>query len=311
MADFWEISSTVAAAFNFNIDKRPLVALKDGWNAENGLAQQALQTGHFGLFRSDTNECVGNTVKENYVQHQSEDVIAATEAAATAFDGEVEVLCHFKNAHLVHVRPTREHRVEIYGKVDNIFPVMGIRGGLDGRGFQAWLGFGRDMCRNMAELKSVAETRISIHHNLNLRHHMDDLISQFQGLKMNWKTVVSKVNVMESNTFDIDWFLGNLYPEPAEDAKKGKVTSHENRLRDIKRRLSNEMFKSGRSTSHVSWNHNDQIRGEVSAWMLYNAVQGYVQHDGRGAGSRTEFQGMIKSNGSGIVGKAERLALGA
>ena len=256
-------------------------------------------------------ECVGNTVKENYVQHQSEDVIAATEAAATAFEGDVEVLCHFKNAHYVHIRPTREHRISIYGTVDNIFPVMGIRGGLDGRGFQAWLGFGRDMCRNTAELKSVAETRISIHHNLNLREHMDDLIAQFSGLKLNWETVVSNVQKMEEQTFNIDWFLGQLYPEPVEDAKKGAVTGYENRIKAIKKRLSNELFSTGRNTDAIRWDDQGQVHGAASGWLLYNAVQGYVQHEGRGAGGRTEFQGMIKSSNSGVVGKAERLALQA
>jgi len=312
------IAITIREQFPFEIEKLPLIAQREipaQWldNEDPPVwiqdSTEDLETPHFGLFRNDTWECVGNTFKKNYVPHTTEDVITVTEAGSTAFDGDVSIVCHFKNAHYVHIRPTYERRTEIYGTEDNIFPVMGVRGGFDGRGYQAWLGFGRDMCSNMAELKSVASCRVSIHHNQNLRENMDELVETFAGLKMQWAELVEAVQIMEENRFDIDWFIGQLYETPNEDAPKRTVTNYENRVRAIKERLADEYVRTGRPASAIQI-ENGLISGVCSGWLLYNAIQGYVQHDGRGAGNRTEFQGMIRASESPKVAQAERIALG-
>lgn len=316
------IAAIIREAFPFEVEKLPLHGRRTipghyetqtedygppVWVAS---VDETLDTPHFGMFRNDTWDCVGNTFKKNYVPHSTEDVITVTEAGSTAFDGDVSIVCHFKNAHYVHIRPTRERRTEIYGTEDNIFPVMGIRGGFDGRGYEAWLGFGRDMCSNMAELKTVASCRVSIHHNQNLRANMDELIETFANLKQNWTELVTAVQTMESNMFNIDWFIEQLYPAPAEDASQTTVTNYNNRIRAIKERLGAEYTRTGRPRYAVWFDKDKLIHGECSGWLLFNAIQGYVQHDGRGAGTRTEFQGMIRASNATVVHKAERLALG-
>ena len=63
---------TVADKFSFSVDKFPL------YGPDN------MATPHFGLFKSDTMECVGKTVSARYVPHTTEDILAITEAAAEA-----------------------------------------------------------------------------------------------------------------------------------------------------------------------------------------------------------------------------------
>ena len=126
------VLDSVKAAFPFSVDKYPLSG-PDG-----------MRTDLYGLFRSDNAEHVGKPCSKNYVPHQSDDVVALVEAAGQAFEGLGETRCTFKNAHHVCVSPSLEDRRAIFGTADNIFPRFMIRGGYDGRGFLATMGFYRD-----------------------------------------------------------------------------------------------------------------------------------------------------------------------
>ena len=64
---------TVQNTFDFSVDKFPL------YGPDN------MPTPHFGLFRSDNSECVGKSVSARYVPHNTDDILAITEAAAEAF----------------------------------------------------------------------------------------------------------------------------------------------------------------------------------------------------------------------------------
>ena len=66
---------TVQNTFDFSVDKFPL------YGPDN------MPTSHFGLFKSDSGECVGKTVSARYVPHTTDDILAITEAAAEAFEG--------------------------------------------------------------------------------------------------------------------------------------------------------------------------------------------------------------------------------
>ena len=319
------IATTLREAFNFEIEKLPLIAQRttdgyfdynseeDDWPRYVEPKTENLETPHFGLFRNDNWECIGNSFKKNYVPHTTADVIRVTEAGAAAFNGDVSLRCHFHNAHYVHIRPTMEERTAIYGTEDSIFPVFGIRGGFDARGYQVWLGFGRDMCSNMAELKTVASCRTSIHHDANLSTNMDSLVETFANLKMNWDELVASVRRMEANEFDIDQFLEAVYPSPEDDDTVRVKNNHYRTIRDIKLRLSQEYFRTNRPIANIYYRKTSKgdnlIHGRCSGWLLFNAVQGYAQHDGRGSGTRTEFEGMIRASNSPRVAHAEKLAL--
>ena len=281
---------TVQNTFNFSVDKFPL------YGPDN------MQTPHFGLFRSDNSECVGKTVSSRYVPHNTDDILAITEAAAEAFDGDTNVLCHFRNGHFVQFAPSNQDRRDIFNVAggDNIFPRFMVNGGYDGRGFKAEIGFFRDMCENLSMMKSVESFSRSIRHTSGLRGQMDELIGAFSMLKESWCDLTAMIKQMSQQTVDMRDFLCEIYPEPAEDAGKRGVTVHKNRTELILKRLGGEMRR-----SDVDFDLRNP-----NAWLAYNAVQGYEQHDTtRRKSFNNDFDRVLKAGNSQAVHKAEKLAL--
>jgi len=285
-----EIASTVKAAFNFAVDKFPLSG-PDG-----------MRTPEYGLFRSDNSEYVASrAVRKGYVPHQTADVVALTEAAAEAFDGDVDLKFHFNNGHHVSIRPTTAHRQAVFGTNDNIFPRFTISANYGTGAFNACMGMFRDLCRNMAELHKVSGVSQKIRHSFDLPSKMDDLISDFQVLRGSWDNVVEAVQTMESNRVQFQDFLAGVYTPPKEGDSKGTITRYTNRIEAIFKRLQKENFRSGRPSLG-----SDYV---VSGWQAYNAVQGYTQWDMARKGNPSEFARVIRGVADPAVKKAEELAL--
>jgi len=252
------------------------------------------------LFRSDNAEHVGKAVSKNYVPHQSDDVVALVEAAGQAFEGLGETRCTFKNAHHVCVSPSLQERRSIFGTADNIFPRFMIRGGYDGRGFLANMGFYRDACDNLSMLRMVEGTSVSIRHGSGLREKMDDLIQTFSVLKQSWATLGDVIAEMQSRELKMPEFLDQVYGQPDEDSQRSK-TIHRNRTKAIFRRMSRERFTTGRGSFNPEFG--------VSAWESYNAIQGYVQHDASRKGKPTDFDRVIAASNDQYVRKAEKIVM--
>lgn len=282
------VLDSVKAAFPFSVDKYPLSG-PDG-----------MRTDLYGLFRSDNAEHVGKPCSKNYVPHQSDDVVALVEAAGEAFEGIGNTKCTFKNAHHVCVSPSRDQRRAIFGTADNIFPRFMIRGGYDGRGFLATMGFYRDACDNLAMLRQVEGTSVSIRHGSGLREKMDDLIQTFSVLKESWATLGDVILELQNREMKMPEFLDQVYGQPDEDSKRSK-TIHKNRTQAIFRRLSRERFRTGRHVMDTEF--------KVSAWEAYNAIQGYVQHDASRKGSPSDFDRVIAASNDQHVRKAEKITM--
>ena len=279
---------TVKSKFDFSVDKFPLAG-PDG-----------LKTPLYGLFRSDTMEFVGKPCSKHYVAHQSDDVLALVESAGEAFEGVGDVQCHFRDGHYVSIAPSRDQRRAIYGTADNIFPRFVVNAGYDGRAFTAIMGFFRDACSNLAMMRQVSGTSVSIRHGSGLREKMDDLIQTFSVLRESWATLADVAAELQSRQVRMTDFLDQIYGQPDPDSKRG-VTRHKNRTEAIFRRLSRERFTTGRGAMDSQFN--------VSAWEAYNAVQGYVQHDASRKGSPSDFARVIAAGNDAAVKKAETLAL--
>ena len=282
------VVDTVKSKFDFTVDKFPLSG-PDG-----------LKTPLYGLFRSDTMDYVGKPCSKHYVAHQSDDVLALVEYPGEAFEGVGDVQCHFQNGHYVSIAPTTAQRRAIYGTSDNIFPRFIVNAGYDGRAFSAIMGFYRDACSNLAMMRQVEGTSVSIRHGSGLREKMDDLIQTFSVLRESWATLGDVIAELQTREVRMADFLDQIYEQPAEDSKRGK-TVHKNRTEAIFRRLSRERFTTGRGTMDSQFN--------VSAWEAYNAVQGYVQHDATRKGSPSDFARIIQASNDSAVKKAESLAL--
>ena len=282
------VVETGKSKFDFTVDKFPLSG-PDG-----------LKTPLYGLFRSDTMDYVGKPCSKHYVAHQSDDVLALVESAGEAFEGVGDVQCHFRDGHYVSIAPTTAERRAIYGTSDNIFPRFIVNAGYDGRAFSAIMGFYRDACSNLAMMRQIEGTSVSIRHGSGLREKMDDLIQTFSVLRESWATLGDVIAELQTREVRMADFLDQIYEQPAEDSKRGK-TVHKNRTEAIFRRLSRERFTTGRGTMDSQFN--------VSAWEAYNAVQGYVQHDKSRHGKPSDFARIIQASNDSAVKKAESLAL--
>ena len=283
----------VRDTFNFTVDKFPLSG-PDG-----------MKTPFYGLFRSDNCQSVGTAVSERYRCHQTDDVLAITEAAITALEDEnIQVRTHFRDGHYVEYAPSNAERKAIYGTADNIFPRFLLRAGYDGRAFSVSLGWYRDTCSNLHIPRSIGKmVNRTIRHTSGLRWKMDELINDFAQLGKGWEAVQDAVMRMESREVVMTDFLKELYGEPDTDSKRA-VTVHKHRTEAIVRRLLGERVRTGRP----------QMGGDfkVSAWEAFNAVQGYVQHDSsRKNGFKSDMDRLILANRDLNVHKAELLALSA
>ena len=76
--------------------------------------------------------------------------------------------------------------------------------------------------------------------------------------------------------------MREVYPEP-----DGKSTRYENKITKVVRRLAKESYRLGQP---------DPLQtNESSAWLLFNAVQGYEQHDSIRSKSITDFGRVVKA----------------
>jgi len=261
-----------------------------------------MRTPAFGLFRDDTSEFIGsgnNTFTEQYLPHQTDDVIALVEAAAPLFDQQIDVQCHWSDGHYVFVQPDKGFRRTVFGSNDSIWPRLVIRAGLDGRAFTAGMGMYRDACRNLSIPRKVSGTMTTIRHTHSLRDKMDSLIANFQQLSDSYDNLFEACQQMEANKLRVSDFLAEVIGKmPTEEGSK--KTRYENRLRDIVNRLMDERIALGRA---------DMGKDIATGWELYNAVQGYVQHDKPRRNAPSDLDVILKTANDTMVRKAEELAL--
>lgn len=282
------ISDKVRAEFGFTVDKFPLTG-PDG-----------MRTPHYGLFRSDTGECVGrSSVSQRYVPHTTDDVLALIDACGQVFGGVADVQTHFTHGHHVVVQPSAEYRKSVFGTRDNVFPRLIIDAPYGGTGaFDGTLGWWRDACSNLARLRSVETCSVAIRHTSNLRTQMDELLAAFGQLEANWGNLTTVIAGMEERRVRMTDFLTAIYGEPSEREGRG-LTIHRNRTEAIFRRLQRERLATGRGDIG-----NDFV---VSGWEAFNAVQGYVQHDATRRGNPSEMARIVRAMRDQHVATAERL----
>jgi len=300
-----DVSSEIRAAFNFSVDKFPL------------FGPERMLTDQYGLFRSDSGYIEGiKSISGRYVPHTTDDVCALVEAASEAFDGEIECKTHFSKGHYVSVNPTKADRVSIFGTADNIFPRIIIRGGFDGKGFKATMGYYRDTCKNLAMLRKVSGCTETIRHTSGLRSRMDLLIAKFEELKNGWENLVDIAHQMQSREVNLADFVNETFADRRPSVEEvalfdtGKlvrgVTTWTKMTKDIMNRVIDERKATER---------DDFKKGEdkiVSAWEAFNAVQGYVQHDAQSkTGFKSDFARILRAANDKHVSIAEEIALSA
>jgi hypothetical protein len=298
-----DVSAAVRSAFDFTVDKFPL------FGPEN------MRTDQYGLFRSDTGYLTGvKSISKQYVPHTTDDVCALVEAASTAFGGHLDLKCHWRNGHYVSIAPTLEQRRSVYGTADAIWPRIMLRGGFDGKGFKATMGYWRDLCLNMSMLETVESTSVSIHHSSNLRGQIDELIHSFEGLKDGWENLTAVAERMQSRTVNRLDYVREVFADrmPTDEqlaqlainpnAKIRALKVWDNMLRAMQNRLDSESKRSNRAVG----------RQEISAWEAFNMVQGYIQHDAQAkTGFKDQFSRILRAANDKHVKRAAQIAMAA
>jgi hypothetical protein len=258
---------------------------------------------HFGLFRSDTSECVGMAVSEKYVPHSVEDITILCDACQAVFPDFSEIRTHWREGHYVFARPSKEYRRSIFvaGDMsdDTVWPELRVSGGYDGKPFRASLCLHRDRCLNLMILTTVAKSSMNIRHTTNMRERMKELVAIFQNLNASWPGVVERAQQMAERDIVLADYLHAVFPEQP-TSKRGE-TVRKDMIEEIIARVENEHRTMGISG----------IR-QTSGWTAFNAVQGYQQHSTRQ--KQTPMNRMILALDNGetqeLLRRAERIALG-
>ncbi len=262
-----------------------------------------IDTPHYGLFLPDRNwASLPTAFKKGYTPHTIEDVVALAKSGMSAFDGDSEIKCHWRDGHYIEVAPSQEYRRQVYGTSDNVFPRMYIRAGYDGKAFSASLGWYRDACQNLSMLQSAGHTTTrKLRHTGSLLVRIDSLVEDFRLVASQWNDTVNTIQEMESRQVNFADFLRAVYPPKDNPSKNGETIAN-NRIETILTRLLRENASTGRPQIV------DANNAMITGWQAYNAVQSYVLHNTRRKNNDL-FDRAILSFSDSTVKRAEELAL--
>ena len=263
-----QISDKIRSEFNFEVNRLPLSGPDN------------MPTDWYGLFRSDSGKTVGpGSVSVHYTPHTVDHIVEIAESAIGSFGEASDVCCHFRDGHYVSIAPTAEYRKSVVDQ-DTVWPRLILRAGLGGStSFNLTIGYYRDLCKNLAMMRSINSFNIRYRHTSGLGDRLDTLVEDFRGLKDGWENLSSLINRMNSKTVVVSEILKNVYGEIDENSSRRQISISENRIQKIVVRLMRERQPSNRRMSPDT----------STAWELFNAIQGYHQHDAPTRAKRSAF----------------------
>lgn len=265
---------------------------------------RSIDTGMYGLYAYDYQsnsyvQCCPHSVSKKYRPHQLSDIIAMVESVSSVWGDVVLDKCRWRYGHHLSLTPSLEERKEIKAG-DGIFPRIIIDAPYDGV-FRASIGFYRDLCKNMAMMGSVQSTSVTIRHTARLDEHMQELIGKFSNLKLAWSSVLSACHEMENKTVSLrDVLESALGPRPVEEG-----------------RSLNSWVKKASKIQEIAARETYQLTGEsyrtdqLTGWIAFNAVQGYMQHHTRRQGQPTADARAFMAMNDDVVRRVESYILAA
>lgn len=271
-------------------------------------------SGTFGCFRNDTWGKVGGTVTKNWQAPTRSQLVQLAMAATQAFDGsEVEVQATiFQNGYSCTVKPTAEYRQEVI-KGDDLWPMLTARMNFGGTGTDnISLGMCRDMCRNMAMIQSVESYNRRLRHSRDHGVFMQQAIEDCSELAGGFDSMVEKLREIAARKIDFNQLIGGIFEQRIANAQKsGRVDEAGNpklpnqtirALEAIQTRYNNEAKILGLDTIGAT-------NTEMNAWVAYNAVQGYYQHDANRRAAGNDYEQALVAAGKQEVQIAENMVL--
>lgn len=257
------LSQQLHTAFPYEVERAPLYA-GDG-----------SQVQHFGLFRRPDdpeserfNDCVGAAVKKGYTPHTRADLGRILDAVAEAFpeDGDFRTEFTWRDGHRILIEPTRAYRKEL-ADGSQIWPVVFIDASYNGTASGS-VGLHRDTCANLMRIDKLATSRFGIRHTARLGLAVDEVCKSFRELGKHWPQIVATAQQLDTVKVVPADMLAQIFGPKPEDNKRA-ATNWEKTIGDIGYRIRTE---------------TDNFRRAPTAWTLFNAVQGWSQHDRRRVG---------------------------
>jgi len=287
-----ETREVLEQAFPFSVDKFP-ISFPDNIKAP-----------FFGLLRSDGVPVGKTSVGEGYVPHSLEDVAALVESSKAAFadvegETEFEFECFWNDGHIVNVMPGVDFRREI-ARNDSVYPKLSIRAGYDGSCFEATLGMFREACTNLMFPKLVSGTTVKIRHTKSLPDRLEELNARFRRMRAGWDGIVAEAREMDEREVRVSEILRAVYGDVPEGASNTVAKNHHDRTEAIVNRLFDERDRLGRA---------DLGKDIATGWEVFNAVQGWEQHERRRNSKPSDFERAVLAAAEDSVRDVERLVL--
>lgn len=273
VASFSDVSAFVADAFKFTVKKNS-VFMPDNFGGQKAFPFCGL----YREFEDGRIEPFGSSsVSHKYVPHTLQHMQNVVEATRHVFSGELSVQAYWREGHLITVKPTRESAVQI-SSGDVIVPMLSLFGGYAGKPISAKFGWYRAICKNYAIFQTVYSSSATIRHTLAMSDKLDALIEKFGEIKESWNETIQTAQRMRQSQFETREILAKFLGE--KNTQKGE-TQLENRIQKILERLISEKQKLGLP-----------LNSSTDGWLLFNAVQGAMQHNFARKEDNSVFKGL-------------------
>lgn len=244
-----------------------------------------VSTTYYGLFEVNSWEQVSShSVTKRYRPHTLDQVKRLVEASLSLFpeSPDFRLMARWNKGHYVHIAPSDAYRESIAGS-DTVWPRLRLSAGYDADTFNFSMLIHRDACVNLMEVDTVGTvTNVRFKHTESLDWKVDDIVEKISKLNGSYHDIINKCRQMREA--DVSWaetiehVLGNV-----------QSTRSENEYRGYLRRLRDELInQEGWTQEEV--NHTIRHERNVPLWSIYNAIQGYRQHDGTRRGRPDSYQ---------------------
>jgi len=238
--------------------------------------------------------------------HLPDDVTAFVEAASSVLGQVARLDCSVYDGFCVIAEPSEEQRFKVYddgrSSGDAIWPRLIISAPVCKAGsFEVAVGYYRDVCRNLARLRTVPDSAVHVPLAQSVDRKPDKLVTSLSCLRSGWGNLCSAVMRMAERQVNWGEFVNTVYGDQ-DDEPTIRTILRGTRLERIAERLVFDRSRTGKGLVGPD--------GMVSAWDAFNAVQWYAQHAVERQGDPTDADRIRLAFDDPAVIRAEELAAG-
>lgn len=211
-------------------------------------------------------EDMPTTFKSGYTLHTVDDICVLVAAAVNSIMGMVSATlkCHWDNGHIV--RFIFRDAVEI-APGDEVRPTLTFKAKYDGTmSFMGVFGLFRMICSNglVVPVEGTKPASFKMKHTSGMRDKMPQLEKMFADAGECIQNMIATAKKLASKQVDFDEAFNAVFGKRPDAEKKAAATRYANRYDAVRAIAEQEQLALGQES--------------LTAWIFYNAVQGYYQH---------------------------------